>query len=129
MGAAGNLPLLAFLTPSPSEMLVIAIIALLLYGGDLPRVAREWGKHFTEFRRHLSGIRNELNDAIYAEPEPPRPRLQHHPEYHAAPPTPTPAVAPSVSPEPATESDSASPAVIANGSADASPAPADQPSD
>lgn len=60
---------LAFWSPSPSEMIIVAVIALLLYGGDLPKVARSWGKTFAEFRRGLSGIQNDLNDAIYSEPE------------------------------------------------------------
>ena len=63
-------------------MLLVAVIALLLFGKDLPNVAREWGKAFNEFRRHLNGIESELNDAIYAEPE--RPKLQYHPEFHEA---------------------------------------------
>jgi len=100
-----TLPPLAFLNLSPSEMLVVAVIALLLYGGDLPQVAREWGKYFTEFRRHLSGIRDELNEAIYAEPEPPR-RLQHHPQYHAPAPLAT------VLPEATPGSDTASPVPV-----------------
>jgi sec-independent protein translocase protein TatA len=64
----------------PLEMVVVVAIALLVFGKDLPNVAKEWGKHFNDFRRHLNGIKNELNDAIYAEPD--RPRLQHYPEYH-----------------------------------------------
>jgi sec-independent protein translocase protein TatA len=63
------------------EMVLIGIIALLLYGSDLPDVARTWGKAYQEFRRHLNGIRTDLNDAIYAEPEQPR-KLQYYPEYH-----------------------------------------------
>jgi Sec-independent protein translocase protein TatA len=77
---------LAFFSPSPSEMMLVAIIALLLFGKDLPEVARQWGKVFSEFRRHVSGIRNELNDAIYAEPD--RPRLQYHPEFQKRDPLP-----------------------------------------
>jgi sec-independent protein translocase protein TatA len=72
---------LAFMGLGPSEMLLVAVIALLLFGSDLPNVARTWGKTFNEFRRHLTGIRDEFNDAIYTEPETPR-RLQYHPEYH-----------------------------------------------
>lgn len=72
---------LAFFNLGFSEMVLVAVIALLLYGSDLPEVARTWGKAYQEFRRHLNGIRNELNDAIYAEPESPR-RLQYYPEYH-----------------------------------------------
>jgi sec-independent protein translocase protein TatA len=78
----GSTPiLLAFMGLGPSEMLLVAVIALLVFGSDLPNVARSWGKTFNEFRRQLSGIRDEFNDAIYAEPEAPR-RLQYHPEFH-----------------------------------------------
>lgn len=74
-------PPLAFFGPlGPMEMLVVVAIALLVFGKDLPDVAKQWGKTFNEFRRHLNSVRSELNDAIYAEPE--RPRLQHHPEFH-----------------------------------------------
>ncbi len=68
--------LLAFWSPGPVEMLILAAVALLLYGGDLPNVARSWGKSLSEFRRGLSGIQNELNDVIYGEPE----RLEYHQE-------------------------------------------------
>jgi sec-independent protein translocase protein TatA len=71
---------LAFLSPSFGEMMLIVIIALLLYGSDLPKVARTWGKHYQDFRRHLSGMQRELNDAMYAEEETPR-RLQYYPEF------------------------------------------------
>jgi Sec-independent protein translocase protein TatA len=63
-------------------MLVVAMIAILLFGSELPNVARTWGKHVAEFRRHLSGIRDELNSAIYAEPDPAPRQLQRHPEFH-----------------------------------------------
>jgi sec-independent protein translocase protein TatA len=71
---------LALLDIGFGEMVLIGIIALLLYGSDLPEVARTWGKAYQEFRRHLNGIRSDLNDAIYAEPEQPR-KLQYYPEY------------------------------------------------
>lgn len=75
------MPLLAsFLSPSFAEMALIGLIALLLYGSDLPHVIRSWGKTYNELRRNLHGIRNELNDAIYAEPDPPR-KLQYYPEF------------------------------------------------
>ncbi|MEM8944720.1 MAG: twin-arginine translocase TatA/TatE family subunit [Planctomycetota bacterium] len=59
----------AFWSPGPAEMLVLAVVALLLYGGNLPEVARSWGKSFAEFRRGLTGFQNELNEVIYSEPE------------------------------------------------------------
>jgi Sec-independent protein translocase protein TatA len=72
--------LFAFISmPGPPEMLFLAMIALLIFGKDLPHVLREWGKTFNEFRRHLNSVKSELNDAIYAEPE--RPRLQYHPQF------------------------------------------------
>jgi Sec-independent protein translocase protein TatA len=62
-------------TPGGSEMLLLAVLALLLYGGELPKVARSWGRAFGEFRRHLAGIQRDLNQAIYSEPE----RLEYRP--------------------------------------------------
>lgn len=80
---------LAFLSmPGPPEMLLLAIIGLLLFGKDLPDVARQWGKAFNEFRRHLNGLRSELNEVIYAEPD--RPKLQYHPEFQQRDPLPEP---------------------------------------
>jgi Sec-independent protein translocase protein TatA len=80
MLADSILPLASFLSPSFGELALIGVIALLLYGSDLPQVIRSWGKTYAEFRRHLNGVRSELNDAIYAEPEPAR-RLQYYPEF------------------------------------------------
>jgi Sec-independent protein translocase protein TatA len=80
MLADSILPLASFLSPSFGELALIGVIALLLYGSDLPQVIRSWGKTYSEFRRHLNGVRSELNDAIYAEPEPSR-RLQYYPEF------------------------------------------------
>ena len=57
---------LGFLNAGPFEMLLLAVIALLLFGGDLPEVARTWGKYFGEFRRHVDGIRQEFHSAMYA---------------------------------------------------------------
>lgn len=65
----GDILPLAFLSPSPGEMLLVAVIALLLFGGNLPEVAKSWGKTFAEFRRSLQGIQNDINEAIYTEPD------------------------------------------------------------
>ncbi len=61
--------MLAFWSPGPAEMMVLAVVALLLYGGNLPEVARSWGKTFAEFRRGLTGFQSDLNEVIYSEPE------------------------------------------------------------
>ncbi len=61
--------LFAFWSPGPGEMLLLATVALLLYGGKLPEVARSWGKSFTDFRRGLSDIHSDLNEAMHSEPQ------------------------------------------------------------
>jgi sec-independent protein translocase protein TatA len=73
-------PLASLLSPSFGELALIGVIALLLYGSDLPQVIRSWGKTYSEFRRHLNSMRSDLNDAIYAEPDSPR-KLQYYPEF------------------------------------------------
>ncbi len=78
--ASTMLPLASFLAPSFAELALIGVIALLLYGSDLPQVLRGWGKTYNELRRNLNGIRSDLNDAIYAEPDSPR-KLQYYPEF------------------------------------------------
>lgn len=75
-----QISLLAFWTPGPTEMLLIGVIALLLYGGKLPEVAREWGKTFQELRRNLNVVRDDINDALYSEPDPAH-RLEYHPAF------------------------------------------------
>lgn len=70
--SSGRLPpggLLAFFSPGYPEMMVVAVVALLLYGGKLPEVARSWGKTFAEFRRGLTGLQSEFKDVIYTEHE------------------------------------------------------------
>ncbi|MEM9351610.1 MAG: twin-arginine translocase TatA/TatE family subunit [Planctomycetota bacterium] len=59
--------ILAFWSPGPGEMLLILGVALLLYGGKLPEVARSWGQTLAEFRRGLSGIQDEFNQSLYVD--------------------------------------------------------------
>jgi sec-independent protein translocase protein TatA len=47
-----------------SELLILAVVAVLLYGERLPEVARTWGKQLTEFKKGLDGIRQELQAAV-----------------------------------------------------------------
>lgn len=75
---AFDFPLFAFWSPGPGEMMLLAVVALLLYGGNLPEVARSWGKTFAEFRRSLTGLQSEFNDVVYSEPE----KLEYHDDSH-----------------------------------------------
>jgi Sec-independent protein translocase protein TatA len=77
-------PLAFFGSMGVGEMLLLGIVALLLYGGDLPEAARHWGKQLAEFRRHINGVRDEFNAAIHAEPARP-PRISHLPAIDVTP--------------------------------------------
>lgn len=49
-----------------TELVVIAIVALLLFGPDeLPKIARTAGKFMAEFRRHSDSLRREFYNSVY----------------------------------------------------------------
>ena len=58
----------AFFSPSPMEMIIVGVIAVLLFGSRLPSVARSLGKSFVEFKKGVRGIEDEVRDASYREP-------------------------------------------------------------
>jgi sec-independent protein translocase protein TatA len=67
---------LAFL-PSfgAGEILVVGFIALLVFGNRLPSVMRSLGKSVTEFKKGVSGVEDEIDGALNAEPKKtPRPQ-------------------------------------------------------
>ncbi len=45
------------------EMLIVGIIALLLFGKNLPTVAKNLGKSFSEFKKGVSGFQEEIRSA------------------------------------------------------------------
>lgn len=46
-----------------SEMLIVGVIALLLFGKNLPGVARNLGKSMAELKKGLSGFQEEFRNA------------------------------------------------------------------
>jgi sec-independent protein translocase protein TatA len=74
------LPLFAFGFESPTTMLILGALAVLLFGERLPEVARSFGKGLMEVKNGMRGIQREIEDAVnsaatvdttprYAEPE------------------------------------------------------------
>ena len=48
---------------SPTEMIIVLVLGLLLFGSRLPQVGRSLGKSLAEFKRGLRGIENEMESA------------------------------------------------------------------
>jgi sec-independent protein translocase protein TatA len=59
----------------PGELVIIALICLLIFGNRLPSVMRSLGKSVTEFKKGVSGIEDEIDQAVTAEKKtsPPNP--------------------------------------------------------
>ena len=69
-----GLQTLAWLT-DPWTYLIVALVALLLFGKRLPEVGRSLGKGIAEFKKGLHDVSDEMNRED-TKPEPPRQRLQ-----------------------------------------------------
>lgn len=55
--------LFAFMGLGPTEMIIVGVVAVLLFGKRLPEVARNLGKGMLEFKKGMSGIHEEINEA------------------------------------------------------------------
>ena len=60
----------AFFSPGPTEMVIIGIVAVLLFGSRLPSVARSLGRSFIEFKKGMSGVEDDVRDAMRSVPDP-----------------------------------------------------------
>lgn len=52
--------------PGHMELLIIAGLAVLLFGNRLPSVMRSLGRSVVEFKKGVNGIEDELNGAVKA---------------------------------------------------------------
>ena len=50
---------------SPFELMVIGVIAVVLFGGNLPEVARKFGSSYRDLRRTLNDVQQQFRDAEY----------------------------------------------------------------
>ena len=61
----------AFLTNlGGPEVMIIGFIALLIFGNRLPSVMRSLGKSVTEFKKGVSGIEDDIDNAVTADKKP-----------------------------------------------------------
>ena len=65
-----NLLPLAFGLPGGYEFLVVAFVALLIFGNRLPSVMKSLGKSVTEFKKGVAGIEDDLDSAVTADKKP-----------------------------------------------------------
>jgi len=47
-----------------TELLIVAFVSLLMFGNRLPSVMRNLGKSVTEFKKGVSGIEEDMDEAI-----------------------------------------------------------------
>ena len=52
--------ILAFLSMGVAEMILVAVVALLVFGGRLPEVMHTLGKTYAKFRRGMSELSNPI---------------------------------------------------------------------
>ena len=55
---------LFFGPPGTTELIILGAIMLLLFGNRLPGVMRSLGRSVVEFKKGVSGIEEEINDAV-----------------------------------------------------------------
>jgi len=61
----------AFGIPGTQELLIIAFVALLVFGNRLPSVMRSLGKSVTEFKKGVAGIEDDLDQAVTSDKKTP----------------------------------------------------------
>ncbi len=67
------LPLAFFPSLHGPELLIVGFVALLIFGNRLPGVMRSLGRSVTEFKKGVSGIEEEIEQASNAPTPAPRP--------------------------------------------------------
>ncbi len=63
--------------PGTTELIIIAVIALLIFGRRLPDVARSVGKSIVEFKKGIRDVKGEIDVKSSSEQQP---KIEHKPE-------------------------------------------------
>jgi sec-independent protein translocase protein TatA len=69
----------------PTEMLIVLVIAVLLFGKRLPEVGRSLGKGLVEFKKGLNDIKSEVDSATYSQPSNSRVASRYNADDHDEP--------------------------------------------
>lgn len=51
-----------------TELMILGVVAVLLFGSRLPEVARSMGKSLTEFKKGMQGFENEIHSSVDDDP-------------------------------------------------------------
>ncbi len=62
------LSLFGYLIGGPMDLIIIALVVLLLFGNRLPSVMRSLGRGVVEFKKGVSGVEDEIEEAVRAQP-------------------------------------------------------------
>ena len=54
---------------SGQDMIIIAVVVLLLFGNRLPSVMRSLGRGVVEFKKGVSGVEDEVEEAVRGSPK------------------------------------------------------------
>jgi sec-independent protein translocase protein TatA len=54
----------------PMEMAIVGLVCLLIFGNRLPSVMRSLGQSVTEFKKGISGVQDEIEQAVTSDKKP-----------------------------------------------------------
>ena len=56
--------MLAFFNLGAPEIILIALLAVLIFGKRLPEIGRSLGQGMVEFKKGLAGVKDDVKDAV-----------------------------------------------------------------
>ncbi len=59
-----GMSVLSFWTPGPVEIIIVLLVALVIFGSRLPKIARDIGRSLTSFRKGLREVQDEIETEV-----------------------------------------------------------------